>query len=141
MSDSDGLAGNSSSNGGGVINDGGAVGAGHTTLSGAVEQADKANGNITASVIFGGDIDWNLFDQRFRSLLDVFHPLDVFSFDLRLDQLQAGIFCVSCLVNRRYLRVCEDLHMPGAFHPAKAENGGTQEGDGSEPYQYPLWGE
>ena len=61
MSDNDGLAGNSSSNGGGVINDGGAVGAGHTTLSGAVEQADKAIRDSAASIIGCSDIEWNLF--------------------------------------------------------------------------------
>lgn len=138
MSDSDGLAGSSSSNGGGVISDAGGVGAGQTTLSGAVEQADKAIRNMASAVIFGGDIDWNLFDQRFRSLLDVFHPLDVSSFDLRLDQLQPGIFCVSCLLNRCYLRVCEDLNMPGAFHPAITENGDSQEDDGSNAGQHPL---
>lgn len=130
MSDNDGLAGNSSSNGGGVINDGGAVGAGHTTLSGAVEQADKAIRDSAASVVGFSDIDWNLFDHRFRSLLDVFHPLDISSLNLRLDQLQPGIFCVSCLLNSRHLRVCEDLRMPGAFDPAKAENGDSQEGGG-----------
>lgn len=138
MSDNDGLAGNSSSNGGGVINDGGAVGAGHTTLSGAVEQADKAIRDSAASVVGFSDIDWNLFDHRFRSLLDVFHPLDISSLNLRLDQLQPGIFCVSCLLNSRHLRVREDLRMPGAFDPAKAENGDSQEGGGSDSDQEAL---
>ena len=97
MSDNEGLAGNSSSNGGGVINDGGAVGAGHTTLSGAVEQADKANGNITASVIFGGDIDLDLFRDDLRRLTHGLDALDKLSLhhcarrseaaDLRIQEL------------------------------------------------------
>ena len=76
MSDNDGLAGNSSSNGGGVINDDGAVGAGHTTLSGAVEQADKAIRDKASAIIFGGDIDWDLFRDDLRRLTNGLDALD-----------------------------------------------------------------
>lgn len=76
MSDSDGLAGSSSSNGGGVINDAGGVGVGHTTLSGAVEQADKAIRDKASAIIFGGDIDWDLFRDDLRRLTNGLDALD-----------------------------------------------------------------
>lgn len=70
MSDSDGLAGNSSSNGGGVISDAGGVGVGHITLSGAVEQADKAIRDMASAIIFGGNINFDLFRDDLRRLAD-----------------------------------------------------------------------
>ena len=76
MSDSDGLAGSSSSNGGGVINGAGGVGAGHTTLSGAIEQADKAIRDMASAIIFGGDIDWDLFRDDLRRLTNGLDALD-----------------------------------------------------------------
>lgn len=141
MSDSDGLAGNSSSNGGGVINDGGAVGAGHTTLSGAVEQADKAIRDMASAVIFGGDIDWNLLRNDLRRLANGLDALDKLCLNLRRVYCEPTDLRFVRLLDGSVLQVPPDLHMPGAFDPAKAENGGTQEGDGSEPYQYPLWRE
>lgn len=141
MSDNDGLAGNSSSNGGGVINDGGAVGAGHTTLSGAVEQADKAIRDMASAVIFGGDIDWNLLRNDLRRLANGLDALDKLCLNLRRVYCEPTDLRFVRLLDGSVLQVPPDLHMPGAFDPAKAENGGTQEGDGSEPYQYPLWRE
>ncbi len=76
MSDSDGLAGNSSSNGGGVSSDGGGIGAGQTTLSGAVEQADKAIRDMASAIIFSGDIDLDLFGDALRRLADGLDALD-----------------------------------------------------------------
>lgn len=141
MSDNEGLAGNSSSNGGGVINDGGAVGAGHTTLSGAVEQADKAIRDMASAVIFGGDIDWNLLRNDLRRLANGLDALDKLCLNLRRVYCEPTDLRFVRLLDGSVLQVPPDLHMPGAFDPAKAENGGTQEGDGSEPYQYPLWRE
>lgn len=138
MSDSDGLAGNSSSNGGGVINDGGAVGAGHTTLSGAVEQADKAIRDSAASVIGGSDIDWNLFCNDLRRLTDVLFTLDEACLHLRFDRLNAGNLGVVSTFTYRGLPVPLDLRGVCAFDPAKAENGGTQEDDGSDSDQEAL---
>ena len=139
MSDNDGLAGNSSSNGGGVINDGGAVGAGHTTLSGAVEQADKAIRDMASAVIFGGDIDWNLLRNDLRRLANGLDALDKLCLNLRRVYCEPTDLRFVRLLDGSVLQVPPDLHMPGAFDPAKAENGGSQEDDGSEPYQYPLW--
>lgn len=141
MSDNEGLAGNSSSNGGGVINDGGAVGAGHTTLSGAVEQADKAIRDMASAVIFGGDIDWNLLRNDLRRLANGLDALDKLCLNLRRVYCEPIDLRFVRLLDGSVLQVPPDLHMPGAFDPAKAENSGTQEGDGSEPYQYPLWRE
>lgn len=141
MSDNEGLAGNSSSNGGGVINDGGAVGAGHTTLSGAVEQADKAIRDMASAVIFGGDIDWNLLRNDLRRLANGLDALDKLCLNLRRVYCEPTDLRFVRLLDGSVLQVPPDLHMPGAFDPAKAENSGTQEGDGSEPYQYPLWRE
>jgi len=141
MPDSDGLAGSSSSNGGGIISDAGGVGAGHTTLSGAVEQADKAIRDMASAVIFGGDIDLNLFRYDLRRLSDGLDALDKLCLNLRRMYCEPTNLRFMRLLDGSSLQIPLDLNMPGAFDPAKAENGGTQEGDGSEPYQYPLWRE
>ena len=130
MSDNDGLAGNSSSNGGGVINDGGAVGAGHTTLSGAVEQADKAIRDSAASVIGCSDIDWNLFCDDLGRLA---HKLDAFNVtDLDLCLGQGKTAHLSIVRPTKFSGLLRPFHLdlPGAFDPAKAENGDSQEGGG-----------
>jgi len=141
MSDSDGLGGSSSSNGGGVSSDGGGIVAGHTTLSGAVEQADKAIRNMASAVIFGGDIDWNLLRDDLRRLADGLDALDKLCLNLRRVYCEPTDLRFVRLPNGSVLQVPTYLDMPGAFDPAKAENGDSQEGDGSEPYQYPLWRE
>ena len=138
MSDNDGLAGNSSSNGGGVINDGGAVGAGHTTLSGAVEQADKAIRDMASAVIFGGDIDWNLLRNDLRRLANGLDALDKLCLNLRRVYCEPTDLRFVRLLDGSVLQVPPDLHMPGAFDPAKAENGDSQEDDGSDSDQEAL---
>ena len=138
MSDNDGLAGNSSSNGGGVINDDGAVGAGHTTLSGAVEQADKAIRDSAASIIGCSDIEWDLFCDDLGRLA---HKLDAFNVtDLDLCLGQGKTAHLSIVRPTKFSGLLRPFHldMPGAFDPAKAENGGSQEGDGSDSDQEAL---
>ena len=76
MSDNEGLAGNSSSDGGGAISAAGGVGVGQTTLSGAIEQADKAIRDMASAIIFGGDIDWDLFRDDLRRLTNGLDALD-----------------------------------------------------------------
>lgn len=138
MSDNEGLAGSSSSNGGGVINDSGAVGAGHTTLSGAVEQADKAIRDMTSAVIFGSNINWNLFRNDLRRLADGLDALDKLSLNLRRVYCEPTNISVMCSLDGNVLNLPPELRMPGAFDPAKAENGGSQEGDGSDSDQEAL---
>ena len=104
MSDSDGLAGNSSSNGGGVSSDTGGVGAGHTTLSGAVEQADKAIRDMASAIIFGGDIDWNLLRDDLRRLADGLDALDKLSLDLRARHRKPTDLDVMRLLDQSALR-------------------------------------
>ncbi len=130
MSDSDGLGGSSSSNGGGVSSDAGGIGAGHTTLSGAVEQADKAIRDSAASIIGCSDIEWNLFCDDLGRLA---HKLDAFNitrFDLCLDQQEPTDFRVVLFRDFGGLSLPLLCHFAGAFDPAKAENGDSQEGDG-----------
>lgn len=134
MSDNDGLAGNSSSNGGGVINDGGAVGAGHTTLSGAVEQADKAIRDSAASVVGLSDIEWYLFCDRLGRMLNRLEAFNVTNLDLSLGQGKTAHLSIMRPFEPCGLTLPLRLDVPGAFDPAKAENGDSQEGDGSEPY-------
>lgn len=138
MSDNDGLAGNSSSNGGGVINDGGAVGAGHTTLSGAVEQADKAIRDSAASIIGCSDIDWNLFCDDLARLADKLDAFDISCLDLSFDLQDPTHLRVMCFRDFGRLKLPFVFHARRAFDPAKAENGGSQEGDGSDSDQEAL---
>lgn len=135
MSDSDGLGGNSSSDGGGVISDAGAVGAGHTTLSGAVEQADKAIRDSTTRVIGGSDIDWNLFCDDLRSLTDILFTLNEARLYLRFDRLEASNLGVVYEFTLGGLTLPLQLDMTGAFDPAIRENGGSQEDDRSNAGQ------
>lgn len=130
MSDNDGLGGSSSSNGGGVSSDGGGIGAGHTTLSGAVEQADKAIRDMTSAVIFGGDIDWNLLRYDLRRLAYRLDALNELCLNLRRVYCEPANLRFVRSLDGGLLRVPPDLNMPGAFDPAKAENGDSQEGDG-----------
>lgn len=133
MSDNDGLAGNSSSNGGGVISDGGAVGAGHTTLSGAVEQADKAIRDMASAIIFGGDIDLDLFGDDLRRLTHGLNALDKLRLYHCARESEARNLSVMELFDRSRRCFPLRLYSSGAFDPAKAKNDGSQEGDGSEP--------
>ena len=130
MSDNDGLAGNSSSNGGGVINDGGAVGAGHTTLSGAVEQADKAIRDSAASIIGCSDIEWYLFCDHLSRMLNRLDSFNVTDLDLCLGQGKTAHLSIVRPTKFSGLLRPFHLDLPGAFDPAKAENGDSQEGGG-----------
>lgn len=130
MSDNDGLAGNSSSNGGGVINDGGAVGAGHTTLSGAVEQADKAIRDSAASVVGFSDIDWNLFCDDLGRLAHKLDALDKLRLHHCARESEARNRRIRDLLGGSRLAVPPRLSGFCAFDPAKAENGDSQEGGG-----------
>lgn len=138
MSDNDGLGGSSSSNGGGVSSDAGGIGAGHTTLSGAVEQADKAIRDSAASVVVSRDINWNLLNDSLRNAARYLAALDVSSLDFRFDKCETGNFSVVCSLNLGGLTLPFRLDLTGAFHPAKAENGDSQEGDGPNADQEGL---
>ena len=134
MSDSDGLAGSNSSDGGGVINAAGGVGAGHTTLSGAVEQADKAIRDMASAIIFGGDIDWNLLRNDLRRLSNGLDALDKLCLNLSADERKSADFEIMRLLTRGRLDVPLGLNMAGAFDPTVTEDGGRQEDDC--PYSY-----
>ena len=138
MSDSDGLAGSSSSNGGGVINDAGGAGVGQTTLSGAVEQADKAIRDMASAIIFGGDIDLNLFRYDLRRLSDGLDALDKLCLDLRRIYCEPTNLRFMRLLDGSILQIPLDLNMPGAFDPAIGENGDSQEGNGANASQRGL---
>ena len=141
MSDSDGLAGSSSSNGGGVINGAGGVGAGHTTLSGAVEQADKAIRDSAASVVGLSDIEWYLFCDHLSRMLNRLDSFNVTDLDLCLGQGKTAH--LSIMRPSKFSGLLRPFHldMPGAFHPAIAENGDSQEGNGPSADQEALWRE
>lgn len=138
MSDSDGLAGSSSSNGGGIISDAGGVGAGQTTLSGAVEQADKAIRNMASAVIFGGDIDLNLFRYDLRRLSDGLDALDKLCLNLRRMYCEPTDLRFMRLLDGSILQIPLDLNMPGAFDPPVAEDGGSQKDDSPDAYDQGL---
>ena len=129
MSDSFGSGGNSSSDGGGTINTTGGVGAGHDTLSGAVEHADKAVRHVASSIVGSGDIDWNLLRDDFSRLAHKLHALNVTSLHLRLNQFEPGDLCIMGFLQLGNLRVPLTLHMPGAFDPAKADERDSQQDD------------
>lgn len=132
MSDSDGLGGSSSSNGGGVISDGGGTGAGHTTLSGAVEQADKAIRDMASAVIFGGDIDLDFFSNDLRRLADGLDALNKFCLHHSARKRESAYLGSDGFISLEALLRPHRLDVPGAFHPAKAENGDSQQSDGSD---------
>jgi hypothetical protein len=127
MSDNDGLGGSSSSNGGGISSDGGGIGAGHTVLSGAVEQADKAIRDMASAIIFGGDIDWNLLRNDLRRLANGLDALDKLCLNLRRVYCEPTDLRFVRLLDGSILQVPADLNPTGAFDPAKAENGDSQE--------------
>mgnify|MGYP000971826671 CR=1 FL=1 len=138
MSDSDGLAGSSSSNGGGVINDAGGAGVGQTTLSGAVEQADKAIRDSAASVVGLSDIEWYLFCDHLSRMLNRLDSFNVTDLDLCLGQgktAHLSIMRPSKLSG--FLRPFH-LDMSGAFDPAIGENGDSQEDNGANASQRGL---
>lgn len=138
MSDNDGLAGSSSSNGGGVNSDGGGVGAGHTTLSGAVEQADKAIRDSAASIVGWRDIVRNLFDDHLSGLPDKLDPFDVLRFDLCLNESETGYFCIASFLKGGRLSFKLHLDMPRTLDPTEAEHGGHQQSDSADADEHRL---
>ena len=134
MSESLGSGGSNSSDGGGSISTNGGVGDGQSTLSGAVEQADKASRDAASSVVLSGDIDWDLLRDDLRRLALNAHALHVTSLHLRLNHLQPGDLSVMGFLQLGNLRVPLVLHMPGALDPAKPD-----QGDGEVDYRpYPC---
>lgn len=138
MSDNDGLAGSSSSNGGGVSSDAGGVGAGQTTLSGAVEQADKTVRDSATSVIGCSDIDWNLFRDDLRRLADSASALYVTRLDFSFDQQEPAHFRVVLFRDLCGLSVPLSFYFSGPLDPAVAEDGDSQQDDSPDAYDQGL---